>query len=168
MNKLVATLLQYNRLANATKIEKTPCQIENIIQSEIEKYSSLLQCNNIELLVNVKPYKKVNMNENLISLVVDNFLSNAIKHTNGKITIAGTEEKGGYKVSVANEGENIKKEYEKNLWDVFYRTDEARTKNDNNSTGMGLAICKQILQLHKFKFGFNNLQNGVEFYFIIK
>jgi signal transduction histidine kinase len=53
------------------------------------------------------------------------------------------------------------------LWDVFYRDDKVRNSKDN-STGMGLAICKQILTLHKYKFGIENKPNGVAFYFIAK
>ena len=39
---------------------------------------------------------------------------------------------------------------------------------DENSSGMGLAISRQILELHGFKYGYENKDDGVEFYFIAK
>ncbi len=50
------------------------------------------------------------------------------------------------------------------LFNVLYKTDKARNRDDN-STGMGLAICKEILEQHKFKYGYTNKRDGVEFYF---
>ena len=51
------------------------------------------------------------------------------------------------------------------IWEVFNRSvgDEVI-----ESSGMGLAVCKKILDAHKFKCGFNNLATGVEFYFKTK
>lgn len=162
MNKLVATLLQYNRLASADNIAKEKCDLAEIVNAEIEKYRPLIESKNIQLETNVINKVEVNCNKELIALVIDNYLSNAVKHTaeGRKIAITLSEDT----FSVFNEGKNIRPESEKNLWDIFYRDDEARN-SDDNSTGMGLAICKQILEHHKFKYGFLNKQNGVEFYF---
>ena len=165
MNKLVATLLQYNRLVSADNIEKEKCDLAEIVNAEIEKYKPLIESKNIQLETNLTDRITINCNKDLISLVVDNYLSNAIKHTavggNMKVSLSADS------FAVFNEGMNIKFESERNLWDLFYREDSARNSEDH-STGMGLAICKQILEHHKFKYGFLNKPNGVEFYFIMK
>lgn len=44
-------------------------------------------------------------------------------------------------------------------------TDESR---NGKSTGMGLPISKEILELHNYKYGFKNENGSVEFYFIAK
>ena len=72
-----------------------------------------------------------------------------------------------YKKKIYNKGENISKEEGKELWELLYKGDMSRSR-DENSSGMGLAICRQILELHNFKYGFENKEDGVEFYFIAK
>ena len=165
MNKLVATLLQYNRLASAESIKKEKCDLAEIVSAEIEKYRPLIESKNILLETYISKNRvEINCNKELIALVIDNYLSNAIKHTDANKRIVVTLSEDTF--SVFNSGQNIKPELEKNLWDIFYRDDEARNSEDN-STGMGLAICKQILEHHKFKYGFVNKPDGVEFYFKI-
>lgn len=165
MNKLVATLLQYNRLVSADSITKEKCNLAEIVNTEIEKYKPLIEDKNIQLKTNVMNSVLINCNRDLIALVIDNYLSNAIKHTNDGKNIEVTLSADTF--TVFNEGKNIKPELAKNLWDIFYRDDEARNSEDN-STGMGLAICKQILEHHKYEYGFMNKSNGVEFYFKTK
>lgn len=166
MNKLVMDLLQYNRLAMSSSIAKQRVNLSDIAKAEVEKYSTLAEDRGIKIMSSIKDGITVNANADLIALVIDNYLSNAIKHTKDNRSI--TVRLHNKRLSVINFGSRIELENQADLWDVFYRTDKARTNDDDNSTGMGLAISKQILQLHKFKYGFDNLSNGVEFYFEIR
>ena len=168
MNKLVMTMLQYNRLAVSKTVDKEKCSLSEIVNKELTKYNSLISSKNIFVKSDIEENAVLECNRELIELAVDNFISNAVKHTENskKIdVILKKTPKGNYKLSVINEGKGIKKEYKENLWDLFYRDDKSRNSSDN-STGMGLAICKKIFELHGYKYGFNNTGNGVEFYFI--
>ncbi len=170
MNKLVAELLQYNKLMSASQISKADCSLTDILFQETERYSQIIAEKGILLEKNIISNNvRIKANEDLIALVIDNFLSNAIKHTDAgnKITVGIAAYKSGHRLFVFNEGSRIDSKYKNNLWEVFYRTDKVRNSKDN-STGLGLAICRQILDLHKFKYGFINKDNGVEFYFITK
>ncbi len=159
MDKLVKELLQYNRLASSDKVKKESCSLTEIVSEEKEKYIPLAEQKGISVSFEIEETVNVNANRDLIALVVDNYLSNAIKHTDTKVHIKLDKQH----FSVFNEGGNISVEDKDSLFEVFTKADKAR--ENNGSTGMGLAICKQILELHKFKYGFNNLNNGVEFYF---
>lgn len=166
MNKLVATLLQYSKVNSISSVKKEKTDMKSIAETEIDKYSWHFEDKNIDLQVNLAE-AEINCNDELIALVVDNFLSNAVKHTKdgGIVKVSLEKEKKRVKFSVFNEGEHISSEDAKHIWEEFYKKDKARSRNDN-STGMGLSVCKRILSLHGFKYGYKNVKGGVEFYFI--
>lgn len=168
MNYLVSRLLQYNRLVSANRVQKADCSLTDIVNSEIENYHQLIEDRHIELDTDIVSNAKIKANADLIALAVDNFLSNAVKNTacNEKITVKLEKYILGYRFSVFNQGKQIDDEVRNNIWDIFYRTDTVRNSGEH-SVGMGLAICKQIFDLHNCKYGFENKSNGVEFYFII-
>ncbi|MBO5065392.1 MAG: hypothetical protein J6D06_04680 [Clostridia bacterium] len=166
MNKLVATLLQYNKVNSISSVKKEKTDMQIIAETEIDKYSWHFEEKNLDLQVNLAE-AAINCNDELIALVVDNFLSNAVKHTKegGIVKVSLEKERKHVKFSVFNEGEHISSVDAKHIWEEFYKKDKARSRNDN-STGMGLAVCKRILSLHGFKYGYKNVKGGVEFYFI--
>lgn len=83
-----------------------------------------------------------------IEQVVDNLISNAIKYTNsGKIRLKYRCEKDKVVVEVKDTGIGISDEHLGRLFDRFYRTDKARSR-DKGGTGLGLAVVKSILNAH--------------------
>lgn len=167
MSSLVSELLEYNRLVSADKVQKDKAFLADIINAELEKYKPLMDKSGLGVRKSICDRGEIVCHAELIALVIDNFISNAVKHTAAgeKISIDLSKTSSGYRLSVFNPGKGISKEYQNNLWDVFYRDDKARNSGDN-SCGMGLALCKQILRLHGYKYGFENREGGVEFYFI--
>ena len=166
MNKLVNTLLEYNRITTAEKIEKEPCDLSGIAKKELEKYASLFEEKGITVTENIEK-ADVHCNIGLISLVVDNFLSNALKNTpeNGEVSVSVKSESGKVELTVFNSGSHIAPDHGKHIWEEFYRIDSVRNSSEKSS-GMGLAICRKILDLHGFKYGYVSKDEGVKFYFI--
>ena len=62
--------------------------------------------------------------------------------------------------------ENIKEEDLERIWKRFYKVDESRNRQ-NGGTGIGLALVKAIMERTGKKYGVENKENGVEFYFEI-
>ncbi|MBR3754237.1 MAG: HAMP domain-containing histidine kinase [Clostridia bacterium] len=166
MNKLVNTLLEYNRISTAEKIEKEPCNLSSVAKKELEKYSALFEEKGISVTESIER-TDVQCNVGLISLVVDNFLSNALKYTpeNGEVKLTVKNDGGKIKLSVFNSGSHIAPDHGKHIWEEFYRIDSVRNSSEKSS-GMGLAICRKILELHGWKYGYVSKEEGVEFYFI--
>lgn len=161
MSALVNKLLQFNRISKET-LNKTKFDIKALAEEEINKYKMLADEHGITIETNLDS-KEVNADRDLIALVIDNYLSNAVKNTKngGKIRVEFSDKKLG----VFNEGKPIDSRISGKIWEVFTRSEE----NDViTSHGMGLATCKKILELHKFKYGYLNRLSGVEFYFEIK
>lgn len=92
--------------------------------------------------------------------VVENFMTNAIRHTpsGGKILIRiGV---GHETFSVENQGSSIPEGQLGQVWETFWQGDEART---GRGTGLGLAICRSIMALHGGACRVENTAIGVRF-----
>ena len=166
MNGIVTNLLQYNRLVNTEKLQKEKCDLTEIILTETEKYKTFAETSGAELVIKVNADKcEINCNRDLISMAVDNFLSNAIKYATGEKRVV--VQLVAKRVSVFNTCVGISAEMQKDLWNLLSRGSKARTK-DGNSSGMGLPICAEIFKAHGYEYGCRNVKDGVEFYFQIK
>jgi signal transduction histidine kinase len=90
--------------------------------------------------------------KNRLIQVFDHITSNAVNsmHDGGTITFeskAVTKESGTYyQISIKDTGLGLTREQTDHLFDEFYKTDESRHKLD--STGLGLSICKNIIEKH--------------------
>ena len=93
----------------------------------------------------------VSADPKMIKIVIGNFITNAIKYadTRVEIKLLGNDKK--VKFMVSNDGEGISKKDIKKIWEPFYKGDKARTDR-LGSSGMGLAINRSILRLHKAKY----------------
>ena len=98
--------------------------------------------------------------------VFTNYFSNAIHYCSGdkKIVITLTKGEKTVRVSVFNTGEPIPEESISYIWDKFYKVDKARTREYGGS-GVGLSIVKAIMESMNQKYGVENYQNGVLFWF---
>ena len=165
MNKMVQSFLQYNRLINLTIIEKSVCDLKMLVQKEVEKYEDLFE--SAYQIVDVKLEEvSAEVNEELLALVIDNYLSNAYKYTGGncRIQVSLKKEENSWSFEVFNEGASIIQKDKESIWEIFTRGDRARNR-EKGSSGMGLPICKQILELHGFDYGCESTRDGVRFWF---
>ena len=83
------------------------------------------------------------MIKELLGILIDN----AIKHTKWKVIINLYKAGKDIVYEVTNDGENIKKEDDKKIFERFYKVDESRNR-DSNRYGLGLAIAKEIVLKH--------------------
>ena len=72
-----------------------------------------------------------------------------------------------YKVSVYNTGSFIDEKDKDNIFNSFYRADKAHSRKEGRF-GLGLSIVKSIMDMHNTECGFENKENGVEFWFEIE
>ncbi len=169
MNKLVTDMLQYNRISQIDKLTLEKCDLVEIVKEEAEKYKKQFELHGKTVALNIKENAIVKCHKNLIALVIDNMLSNTIKHTEngGEVKVTVKDGVEGYKVSVYNSGSQVPSDEKDKIWSVLYKTDKSRTDRDKSS-GVGLAVSAKILDLHKAQYGCVNVNDGVEFYFTIK
>lgn len=113
--------------------------------------------------------KKIRGDSQVLQTGLYNLVKNAVRYGNpdGLIFIHVWEEAEQIYFSVFNEGKGIPVQEQEKIWDVFYKVDAARTR-DEKSFGVGLSIVKQAAIAHGGGVFVKNLDNGVEVGFFIK
>ncbi|HKM34100.1 MAG TPA: HAMP domain-containing sensor histidine kinase [Lachnospiraceae bacterium] len=98
--------------------------------------------------------------------VFGNYFSNAVNHCSGDKIIDIRLEilDNKVKIIVFNTGEQIPVESISHIWDKFYKVDKARTRSYGGS-GVGLSVVKAIMDSLNQKYGVENYDNGVAFWF---
>ena len=102
--------------------------------------------------------------------VLTNYISNALNHCDGKQAIevrtSKSEDGATLTVTVYNSGWNIAEEDLERIWEKFYKTDKARTR-EYGGNGIGLSIVKAIMESMGQEYGVRNVSDGVEFWFTL-
>ena len=102
-----------------------------------------------------------------IQQVVDNLLSNAMKFTDsgGHIEVDVNRHDGALRVSVIDNGPGIPKDFQDRVFEAFSQADSSSTRQ-RGGVGLGLSICKSIVEAHGGKIGFSSKEGkGTTFYF---
>ena len=175
MDKLVRQLLELMKLEYGKReFNNENFDICELIREVIRKCQVMINEKQIkEVIFECDKPIIVYADEFYIEQAFTNYFTNAIKHTkeiNGekyiKIEVKENKEKNNARISVFNTGENLSDENIERVWGRFYKVDESRNRADGG-TGIGLALVKAIMNNYNEKYGVENKQNGVEFYFDI-
>ena len=166
MNRLVLDMLELSKLeTNGYAMEVEEIELVELVYSIKRQYQSFIDENQIDFQLCGEEEMWIDGDLSGMAKVVSNLLGNAIKHAPIKGIVRITIEQTGKKkyVRFYNNGPKIEEEIRKHIWDGYYHTNEDNTKR-LRSTGLGLTIVKHLLELHKFGFGCENKDVGVEFY----
>lgn len=170
MDRLVQELLDLSTLDSPNyKLSKSIFFIDELLCEIGSNYTVLIRNTGITLNV-ITNCEKVSVlaDRFRIEQVIMNFLNNAMSNTapGGSITLMSTMENNLVRVRIWNEGKAINEEDIDKIWEAFYRSDKSRSKKTGGH-GLGLAICKSILDKHDATYGAMNREGGVEFYFTL-
>ena len=167
MDKLVKELLELMKLENeGRKFNDSKFNLNEVIEEELRRETVVLKEKNIKVeFENNKPMM-VTADQEYIEQVVNNYLTNAIKHCEGENKIIIRCEKTKQKkirLYVFNTGKQIPEENLDKIWQRFYKVDSSRNREDGG-TGIGLALVKAIMNSYGNKYGVENKKDGVEFF----
>ncbi len=143
--KDLVTLQRYD--SDNQFIQKKQFDIKETIQLVVDQHEQEAADKGLKLKSQKKSYT-VTADPDKIEQVLDNLVTNAIKFTNvGTVEISAKKVDDRVEVSVKDTGIGISEEHLDRLYDRFYRTDKARSR-DKGGTGLGLAVVKSILNSH--------------------
>ena len=151
MNLLISKLLSLAKSEQRKKVRLVNNNLSKIVELSLLTFKGRVYEKNIKLNYDIEDNIFMLMDEDSIKELVEILLDNAIKHSKKKGTINLSLKKDGQIILlVENEGEAIPKGEEEKIFERFYRVDKARSGKDNRY-GLGLAIAKNIVLLHKGK-----------------
>ncbi|MBR3768835.1 MAG: HAMP domain-containing histidine kinase [Clostridia bacterium] len=149
MGKLVGQLLDLARTESVTpKIEHI--DFSRLTQGEALPFESVAFEKGLELICDIRNGITVEGNSSQLKQLVSILLDNGIRHSTDGCTVklSLTKEHGSAILSVVNKGNEIPEEQRKQIFERFYRVDEARNGEDKHY-GLGLAIAKAVTEAHK-------------------
>jgi signal transduction histidine kinase len=149
LNHLVDQLLLLARFENqnkSLKIEKV-C-LNAIILDTISRYSNIIQTKNILILTEFIKEYYVNTDAYLISIIINNLVSNALKYSNenANLNIIITDENGTIECHIIDSGIGIPSEDLQKIFNQFYRS-KAIENTGIKGSGLGLSIVKRLCAL---------------------
>lgn len=161
--KIIEDLLDVSRIISGKlQLELRPANVVDSVEAAIAAAQINIDAKQLHLsrqfaselpLVNVDPSR--------LQQVVGNLLSNAVKFTpaGGSIEVAVRTCERGVEISVTDTGEGITPAFLPYVFDRFRQAD-ASTSRSHGGLGIGLAIVRQLVELHGGRVGVDSLGSG--------
>ena len=176
--QISATRLLYllNDLLDLSKLEVGKMQLDvtsvnlaELITACIKEQNLRMREKNLSSLFNPGPADALCVcDRNRILQVMTNIIANAIKFSpeGGEIRVDLEPVDSACRIRISDQGAGIPDEELDQVFDKFYQS--VRNRNQSGSTGLGLAVCREIISLHHGRiWAENNLQNGTSILFEI-
>lgn len=166
MQKLLNDLLEFSRIKNQAE-QYEPVDASILLGQAVANLQQLLTDNTA--LVTNDDLPVIKADETQMIRVFQNLIENAVKFHKKtewpKIHISCTKQDEMYRFSVADNGIGIEKQYHDKVFVVFQRLHSIK---DYPGTGIGLSICKRIIERHGGAIWFESIvKEGTTFYFTI-
>lgn len=165
MQTLINDLLIYSRVGTRGK-PFTQINSAEILEAKLQDLKLAIEESNAVVTYDTLP--TILADGVQIGQLFQNLISNAIKFRNNKpprVHIGAGEKKGQWVFSVKDNGIGIEPRYKDRIFVIFQRL---HTLNEYPGTGIGLAVCKKIVERHGGKIWFESeLGIGTTFYFSI-
>lgn len=168
INRLFKDLVTLQRYDSDEQfIQKQRFSIQKVIDMILDVHESEAKEKQIALIANHNSQMVIG-DPDKIEQVLENLVNNAIKFTNvGSIEINVSDQNDEVMIEVKDSGIGISSEHLEKLFDRFYRTDKARSR-DKGGTGLGLAVVKSILNAHGSEiFVYSSPGEGARFWFTL-
>ena len=168
---LVNDILDLSRMqSNADTLSIETFDLADDIKTIVNRYQIIKETEKYIINVEMPERIKIKADKKKINQVIYNLINNAINYTgeDKTVTVRVTKHKKYYLVEIIDTGKGIKESEIPYIWNKYYKNDKNHQRNVV-STGLGLSIVKEILELHGYEYGVKSvLKKGSTFYFKIK
>ncbi|MDD5111850.1 MAG: CHASE4 domain-containing protein [Candidatus Altiarchaeota archaeon] len=166
----VERILTMSKLEQGIEMHMREADFEEVIDKVIRNFTPHAMEKHITLSKDVaSKLPKVTCDVERMSDVVNNLVGNAVKFTRegGSVVVGAREQNNCLLVKVSDTGIGIPKEDAGGIFTKFFQVDPSKT-NVIGGSGLGLYICKRIVELHKGRIWFESVPGeGTTFYFVL-
>ncbi len=164
MTNLLQGLLTYSRISRVSKSEILQLNMNDTLLLIKANLASSIQAKNVEL--NFENLNQIKGNKTQIIQLFQNIISNAIKFVDLKrkpvITISSKINQGWIEFQIKDNGIGIDPSYHEKIFDLFSKLNPI---GKYEGSGIGLALCKRIMDYHQGEITIDSTQNvGTTFY----
>ena len=170
MNNLVVKTLELMQYSSGNMVlNKSEFNIKEFIDNCVRNHLLQIEEQGIDVKADISELCFGYGDRELLSIVINNYLSNAVSHIDfdKNIFIRVSDVGESYRISVRNTGKPIPGTDIENIWQSFYRADKSHSREEGRF-GLGLSIVATLQDLHGEKYGVINGEKSVEFWFDIK
>ncbi|MBO6277122.1 MAG: HAMP domain-containing histidine kinase, partial [Pseudomonas sp.] len=162
--QLINDLLNFSRYQNGMqKLTLAPCSVEHMLEDARVRFADRARVKNVELLVQLQqPLPELRADQAQLERVLDNLLDNALRHTasGGQICLQARRHGERVIISIEDNGEGIAYSQQGRIFEPFVQVGRKK-----GGAGLGLALCKEIVQLHGGRIGvYSRPGQGTQFY----
>lgn len=167
MDRLVLDLLEYSRVGRMEE-ELQPVPLDEVLDGVIANLSpSIAQCG--AQVERAAPLPSIPVIRGEMVQVLQNLIGNAVKYREPsrplRVLVSAVRDGGLWRISVADNGIGIAPEFGDRIFRIFQRL---HTRDRFEGTGIGLAICKRIVERHGGRIWVDSVQgDGATFSFTL-
>ena len=161
--QLIENVLESARLQSKTLMLRfQPLRLDSILRDVVARIRSRYK--DIDISMDIKPVPSIRGDGVRLAQVFENLFTNAMKYAPGSPIIVLLDQVGqSLLVSFTDRGPGIPKESLPLIFERFYRV---RSEKSVTGTGLGLYICKQIIDAHRGKIWAESLPDQGTTFFI--
>ncbi len=161
VRKLSNMIQELNNLSRLDEMDKlsefAKFNLSNAATEVVEPYSEIFKKENKTLNINIDSDIEYKGNELLIKGLISTIMDNSLKYSVSYATFTVTKDNERIIIESKNDATELKNGNLNDVFERFYRTDEARANYEGS--GIGLSIAKEVVNLHKGRisaYGENN------------
>ncbi len=150
LTKLIQEIVEISRLQGGESVmEYEPVDVAEVISEVMDAVRVTAEHKNIELVSEIRARPTVMGDHDLLVMAVRNLVDNAVTYSDpgGKVATSLGIEEDVVRVSVIDQGIGVAPEEQERIFERFYRTDPARSR-ETGGTGLGLSIVKHVALQH--------------------
>lgn len=170
MSSMVTRLLELSKIHDGSvKLNLEDVDLLKLTQNIKKRNSKAILEKNIDLTIECDKEADaylVYADLEMMYIVINNFITNAIKYCDHTIKIRLKNYRNSIEFSITNDGAGIEKADLDKVWDVLYKSDKGSSETAENS-GVGLSVVKSILDAHNAKCGCFSGFKGTNFWFLM-